>query len=217
MSVIASGPCSTTREVGTVGYLSTVSEAGASADVQLQYDADRARFGYVANYTKAFSPRPTVYAAWQQLNAAVKAGMSPRRYEVATLAAARRLRSSYCALAHGQVLAERHIGEQAVRELMSDPVELVDSVLDSVDLAVADLAATVADDAQSITEADFAALRTLGLSDPEILDVILAAAARCFFSTVLDATGTRPDAAFSALLDPATREALTVGRPIDDP
>jgi hypothetical protein len=41
-----------------------------------------------------------------------------------------------------------------------------------------------------------------------------AAAARCFFSTCLDATGTRADSAF-AMLPPALRDALTVGRPID--
>jgi hypothetical protein len=44
--------------------------------------------------------------------------------------------------------------------------------------------------------------------------VVLAAAARCFFSTCLDATGTLPDTAFAALA-PELRAALTVGRPID--
>jgi hypothetical protein len=51
-----------------------------------------------------------------------------------------------------------------------------------------------------------------GLRDP---GRILSAAARCFFSTVLDATGTLPDAAF-ADLDLDLRTALTVGRPIAD-
>jgi len=46
--------------------------------------------------------------------------------------------------------------------------------------------------------------------------VIVAAAARCFFSKTLDATGTPPDAAFEQL-SPILREALTVGRPIDTP
>jgi hypothetical protein len=53
------------------------------------------------NYERAFAKRPDVFAAWQQLNGAIKAGMDLRRHELATLAAARRLRSSYCALAHG--------------------------------------------------------------------------------------------------------------------
>lgn len=62
------------------------------------------------NYERAFEPRPAVYEAWQQLNGAIKAQMDLRRYELATLAAAQRLRSSYCSLAHGTVLAERFGG-----------------------------------------------------------------------------------------------------------
>ena len=70
------------------------------------------------NYERAFTERPEVYAAWMQLNTAIKAGMDLRRYELATLAAARRLRSSYCCLAHGTVLAEQ-FGEP-VREIALD-------------------------------------------------------------------------------------------------
>jgi hypothetical protein len=47
------------------------------------------------------------------------------------------------------------------------------------------------------------------------LDVVAAAAVRCFYSTLLDALGVRPDARF-ADLDPPMRGALTVGRPIED-
>jgi hypothetical protein len=57
-------------------------------------------------------------------------------------------------------------------------------------------------------------LRELGLSDDDVLDVALAAAARCFFSKTLDATGTTPDSAYNNLPD-NLRTALTVGRPID--
>jgi hypothetical protein len=60
---------------------------------------------------------------------------------------------------------------------------------------------------------DLGELRSLGFADDEILDVVLAAAGRCFFSTVLDAVGAQPDAAYQALGAPL-REALTVGRPI---
>ena len=42
------------------------------------------------NYERAFAERPEVYAAWVQLNSAIKAGMDLRRYELATLAAASR-------------------------------------------------------------------------------------------------------------------------------
>jgi len=105
-------------------------------------------------------------------------------------------------------------GEAAVRDLVGigRGHELTDD-----DQAVAALAAKVASDAPSITEDDFAELRELGFDDADILDVILAAAARCFFSTVLDATGTLPDAAYASTLTPEIRALLTVGRPIDVP
>ena len=76
-------------------------------------------------------------------------------------------------------------------------------------------AAKVAGDTTAIAEADVEPLRAHGLSDPEIFDVILAAAARCFFSKAVDAVGVQPDAEFSEL-EAGLREALTVGRPIAD-
>jgi hypothetical protein len=78
-----------------------------------------------------------------------------------------------------------------------------------------DLAERVVDDATSIGETDLQRLRDLGLSDGEIMDVILAAAARCFFSKTLDALGVRPDASYGEL-EPELREVLVVGRPIAD-
>jgi alkylhydroperoxidase family enzyme len=162
------------------------------------------------NSERAFEPRPDVYAAWQQLNAAVKANMDLRRYELATLAAARRLRSSYCALAHGTVLRERF--DEPVVEIVRDREH---SGLDEVDIAVMELAEKVVDDASAIGDGDLRRLRDLGLSDDEIMDVVLAASLRCFFSKTLDALGVRPDSSFRAL-EPELREALVVGRPIAD-
>jgi alkylhydroperoxidase family enzyme len=125
------------------------------------------------NYERAFEKRPEVYAAWAQLNGAIKASMDLRRYELATLAAARRLRSSYCALAHGSVLLER-FGE-AVHAIALDYRA---AGLDPIDVAVMDLAERVVDNATSIGDTDLQRLRDLGLTDDEIMGVVLAAAAR---------------------------------------
>jgi len=160
------------------------------------------------NFEVAFAERPDVFAAWVQLNGAIKEHMDLRRYELATLAAARRLRSSYCCLAHGSVLAQK-FGEP-VREIALDHRT---AGLDEVDVAVMDLAERVVDDATSIGDDDLRPLRSLGLSEAEIMDVVLAASARCFFSKTLDALGVLPDASYAAL-DPDVREALVVGRPI---
>ena len=162
----------------------------------------------MTNHARAFAERPEVYAAWQQLNGAIKDGMDLRRYELATLAAARRLRSSYCCLAHGTVLQER-FGEP-VLEIARDHRN---AGLSDVDVAVMDLAERVVDDATSIGDADLERLRQLGLSETDIMDVVLAAAARCFFSKTLDALGVLPDAEYGEL-EQRLREALVVGRPI---
>jgi len=185
-------------------YVETVPEGAATGEVGTLYEQERARMGYLANFVRAFSLRPEVYRAWQQLNGAVKARDS-RRYELATLAAARRLRSSYCALAHGKVLAEQFFDASVVPGLPAG--------LDEADTAVMELAEKVVEDATSVTAADVERLRALGLADADIVDIVLAAAARCFFSKTLDALGVQPDAAYGEL-EPALRDSLVVGRPI---
>ena len=193
-----------------MAFIETVPEARATGAVAEMYEVDREAFGDLPNFTKAFSLSPEVYAAWRQLNGAIKANMDLRRYELATLAAARRLRSSYCTLAHGSVLMAKFLEPEAVRALVDD-YRTAD--LEPADLAVMDLADKVARDATSVTQADVDRLRTLGLVDRDILDVVLAAAARCFFSKTLDALGAEPDAKYSEL-QPELRDTLTVGRPI---
>jgi uncharacterized peroxidase-related enzyme len=186
-------------------FVSPVPEDEATGETAAVYAEARESFGYLPNLVLPFSEHPATYRAWQQLNGSLKE-RDLRRYELATLAAAKELRSSYCSLAHGKVLAEQFLGADAVAALPDG--------LDETDRAIMRLAAKVARDAASVTQADVDELRGLGLEDAEIVDVVLAAAARCFFSKVLDALGTLPDAAFHDL-DPGLRDSLTVGREIE--
>jgi uncharacterized peroxidase-related enzyme len=191
-------------------FIDTVPEPEATGAVAAMYETDREIFGHLPNFTTGLSARPDVYAAWRQLNGAVKANMDLRRYELATLAAAKRLRSTYCSLAHGSVLLDKFLSPEGVQAVINghDADEL-----DAVDSAVMELADKVAVDATSVTQADVDHLRELGLTDAEVVDVVLAAAARCFFSKVLDGLGIEADAKY-AQLDPELRDALTVGRSI---
>jgi alkylhydroperoxidase family enzyme len=159
------------------------------------------------NLERAFEERPAVFAAWRGLVGAIRETMELRRYELATFAAAQRLRSTYCSIMHGNVL-----GTEVVEDFLSI-VNDRGAVLDEVDLAVMDLAERVVDDATSITQADLQRLRDLGLTDGEIMDVVLAAAARCFFSKTLDALCVQADAEFQELA-PELQKAFVVGRPI---
>jgi uncharacterized peroxidase-related enzyme len=191
-------------------FIETVPVDDAPEPVAQLYAAARTPAGNVPNYAQAFSLRPEVYAAWRQLLSAITADLDLRRYELATVAAARRIHSSYCMLAHGSILADRFLGPDGVRAVVDDHRA---AGLDDVDVAVFEFADKVAGDATSVTQADVDRLRALGLSDAEILDVVLAAAVRCFYSKVLDALGVQPDPHY-AELEPGLRDALTVGRPI---
>jgi uncharacterized peroxidase-related enzyme len=186
-------------------FVRTVPEPEATGETAAIYDEARESMGYLPNFVPLFSERPEVFRAWQQLNGALKT-RDLRRYEIATVAAAKALRSSYCALSHGKVLAEQFLGAEAVAALPAG--------LDETEAAVSALAEKVVRDASSVTQADVDGLRALGLDDAEIVDVVLAAAARCFFSKAVDALGALPDPVFREL-DPPLRESLTVGRPIE--
>jgi hypothetical protein len=74
-------------------------------------------------------------------------------------------------------------------------------------------AGKVASDASAITRADVQSLRDHGFADAEIFDIAAAAAARCFFSKLLDALGAEADPAYEALEDDL-KGRLTPGRPI---
>jgi uncharacterized peroxidase-related enzyme len=191
-------------------FIETVPVDGAQGDVAQMYETDREVFGHVPNLTQAFSQRPAIYAAWRQLNGSIKSTMDLRRYELATLAAAAQLRSSYCCLAHGSVLVGQFLEAETVAALVADHRA---GGLSEQEVAVMDLAEQVARDATGIQQSDVDRLRDLGLNDAEILEVVVAATARCFFSKTLDALGVQPDAKYGDL-EPGLRDALTVGRAI---
>ena len=194
-----------------MAFIELIPEQAASGEVAELYEGERERLGSLPNFVKAFAERPGAYQAWRQLIGEIQSTMDTRRYELVTLAAARRLRSSYCSLAHGKMLVDHFMDAETLRGVATEPVR---AGLDELDLAVMELATKIVDDATSVTEGDIERLRSLGLSDADIVDVVLAVAARCFFSKTLDALGVDPDGAYREL-DPAMRDELVVGRPIE--
>jgi hypothetical protein len=86
-------------------------------------------------------------------------------------------------------------------------------VLEPAEAAMVAFARRVAADAGAVTADDVAVLRGHGLGDDEIFDLVAVAAGRAFFTRMLDGLGALADAEYHDL-DPALRDALTVGRPI---
>jgi uncharacterized peroxidase-related enzyme len=196
-----------------MAFIATVPEERAEGSVARMYQALREGLGYVPNYGRSFSHRPALFSAWVALNSTVKGVMDPRRYELATLAAAVRRRSSYCTIAHGERLLDLGTSEDELCALAREPES---APLDETERAIFDFAAKVAEAAHTVTSEDVERLRSVGLTDAEIFDVASAAAARLFFTALCDAVGTRPDAAFRSRL-PGLVEDLAVGRPVEEP
>ena len=190
-------------------FIKPVEEGEAEGRVAELFEAERTRKGYVPNYLSLFALRPEVYDAWAKLIGSIRDNMDLRRYELATLAAAQALSSSYCSLAHGLVLKEKFFDAAELTNVVNGEAS------EDIDKAVMALARNVAIDASRITEADIAPLRQLGLADADIFDVVLAAAARAFFSKTLDGTGTEPDREYRDLLGSGLSDRLAVGRPIE--
>jgi uncharacterized peroxidase-related enzyme len=193
-----------------MAFIRTIPPSEAEGLVREMYEQAHGRFGYVPNWMQAFSLRPEVRDGWTALLRSVQSNLPVRSYELATLAAARALRSSYCSLAHGRVLADKVFDAATVTAIMKDGPQ---SPLEPREHVMMAFVEKVVLDASRITPADIEALRSHGYRDEEIFDLAATAAARCFFSKLLDALGVQADSAFNDL-DPALRQALTVGRPV---
>lgn len=194
-------------------FIETVSEEEATGGLADYYAQQRAGWGFLPEYAGAFSTRPDVAAAWNLLNLTIRDAMDRRRFELATIAAARALRSTYCTAAHAKFLRDV-CGDEATLEVLGrDPTG---GGLGVQDRAVYEFAGRVAADASSIEQADVDRLRSVGLSDAEIADVVYAAAARSFFTRVLDGLGARLDRETAETFAPDLLATLVVGRPVAD-
>lgn len=194
-------------------FISSVAESTAEGELAEYYRAQRAAWGFLPNYTAAFSSRPDVAGAWNTLNATIRDGMDRRRFEIATIAAARARRSTYCTAAHSKFLRDVCGDETAMRSIG----EQTDGAgLDAQDRAVYEFAGAVAADAASVSAQDVDRLRAAGLSDADIADVVFAVSARCFFTAVLDGLGAQLDPETAETFDAALLDSMIVGRPVGE-
>jgi len=193
-----------------MAYIETSDPNETSGQARAMLERQQRAFGYVPNYAKVFSDRADVMDDWARLIATISGHLDPRRYELATVAAAIALRNSYCALAHGDRLRTKYLAPEEFEALLAGDA----TAFSEADNAVMDLARKVAGDAASVSAEDVDRLRRAGLGENEIFDVVATAAARSFFTKLGDGLGVAPDASYLEL--PAgVREALTVGRAID--
>lgn len=191
-------------------FIDPVSPAEATGELAEIYDSEEERWGFLPSFTQVFSHNPDAYQAWLRLIRVAYGSMDRRRCELATLAAARALRSTCCSVAHGKFLRDLFYDSDEVVRIAED---FRDADLDPVDVAIMEFAEKAATSPSSVTQGDVDALREHGLSDREIFDIAYAVAARAFFATLIESLGTRAEEPMVESLDDELLSALTVGRP----
>ena len=193
-----------------MSFIETTPLDEAEGEVRQMYERQQGAWGYVPNYAKSFSHRPEVMARWGKLLAELRRPLDDRTFELVTFAAAHELKHTPCSLAHGNALSPFFSNEEICGIADQVPVEAVTAAEEEM----MRFSRKVARDASTVAADDVQRLKDHGLSDADVFDVAATAAGRAFFTKVLDAVGSLPDAGFNAI-DEDLRAHLTVGRPID--
>lgn len=194
-------------------FIDATAESAAEGALAEWYRSQRDSWGFLPDFAGCFSSRPDVAKAWAGLNLTIRGGMDRRRYELATIAAARALRSTYCTVAHASFLRDACGDEATVEALALAPDG---STLSEPDAAVYAFATKVAQDASTVEQADVDAVLAAGLSDADVADIVFAVGARAFFTKVLDGLGARLDRATADTFAPDVLQAMVVGNPVGD-
>ena len=157
----------------------------ATGHVADMYAGDLTDDGFVYSHTRAMAINPEAHQAFESLIRAIVPSIGVRTYELATLAAARGIPSPHCLLAHGRKTLRA--GDLDEDQLEKVALDYETAGLSDADVAVMRFAEKLSTDVAAMTDADSQALRDLGFSDRQIVDIALAAGARNFFSRTLQA------------------------------
>lgn len=195
----------------TVGFLVAPE---ATAEAQRLQDEDLAELGYVMNCTRLWGYQPATVTGLFDLMGLANATdrFDLRRRGILVTACASAFGDAYCTLAWSRKLAELTDEETA-----AGVVTGTDDRLDPAERAMAAWARKVARAPNGTTAEDVQQLRDAGFTDPQIFTMTALVALRLAFSTVNDALGARPDRDLHDSTPAAVRDAVTFGRPVDEP
>jgi len=112
-------------------------------------------------------------------------------------------------LAHGALLRKNFFSADELAGIIKD---FRNAGLPPEEVAIMSFAQKITTEARQISEEDMDELRGYGLTDEEILDVVLACTARNFFSKTLDALNAVPDDVYKEF-EPELLQLLAPGRP----
>jgi uncharacterized peroxidase-related enzyme len=193
-----------------MAFIDILPASSINDEVRAMYARQEAHWGFVPNYAKVFCHRPEIMGLWAQLQIGIKRHMTKRRFELVTFVAATALRSTLCSLGHGKALTE-FISEEDVLAIARGETP---ASLSAAEAAMISFGRKVAIDASSVDARDVEDLKRLGFTDGEVFDIAATAAARAFWTKIIESLGVEPEPPFRTMSS-AMRRTLAVGRPID--
>ena len=170
--------------------------ASLPEDIRGRILAVQEKAGFVPNVFLAFAHRPDEFRAFFAYHDALMekpSGLSKAEREMIVVATSGANECLYCVVAHGAILRIR-----AKSALVADQVATNYRKADITprQKAMLDFAMKVSRDAQSICEADFAALREHGFTEEDAWDIGAVASFFALSNRMANVTGMRPNDEF---------------------
>jgi len=173
-----------------VTYIPTVDEDEAQGELAQAYGAWREKAGSVSNIVKAVSLRPEVVEAYLALSKLVTGGatsLGSRREELIAVVCGAALACKVCTLAHGERLRQELGGSSEFAKRVRDDYRTAG--LSAQDVAMLEYAERLTLAPGDVSEEHVDALRTVGFTDREILDIVLVTCYRNFVARIVDGLG----------------------------
>jgi alkylhydroperoxidase family enzyme len=200
-----------------VQFIRTIQPDEATGELKALYERSFATGVPQLPVVAAWSLRPHVLEAWTALLAAIRSHMDERRFALVSTVAASRIKCTVCTLSSG-LNSSKFFSAQQVEALACGD-EVAD--LDPVEQAIVAFAERVALEASDIRQDEIESLRSFGLSDEDIFDIVLTVSYRLGWSTANDAIGYEPSRPFlertTSQFGDEMVQALMVGRQYELP
>ena len=170
--------------------------------------------GQPGSIVRAWSQRPDALRATMALSKTLGANLDERRAELIRVIASSLAGCSICSLQHGATLLRSgDFTTEQLEELVTDSGR---ADLDATDEAIATFVTKVVQEPHRVDPSDVETLRTCGLDDGEIFDIVVWAQYCIFWAGVHDAIGYEPHPKWvgetRTLLGEGLWNVLSVGR-----
>lgn len=188
-------------------WIASIPPEDATGILRELYDEDERDLGHVATHTLVFGLHPEPFERMRLVTREVRSKMPLRRYELIQLAVSLAVECPTCTVVHGALLRRQVFGPDEMRRILAD---FRCAGLEASEVAIMSYAQKLSG-AGRPERGDVEALRYNGLSDTEILDITMAAAARNFFTRIFNALGVEPEPAYLDGLEDDLAAALLGG------